>query len=449
MPTYPEILAKMFDLQKFGMKFGLNSMAKILEKLGNPHRGRKFVHVAGTNGKGSTAVMLASILTRAGVDSGLYTSPHLVTFRERIRRGGQMISEADVAKMSEEVWPATDPDSPPTFFEFVTAMALSWFKGQGVEISVIETGLGGRLDSTNLIDPMAAAITNVSLEHVDHLGDTVAKIAFEKAGIIKAGVPLVLGAVNGEALGVIEAKAKEAASGPISLFGRDFKAFLTGSDSSGRPVFDYYGKNLTLKGVRPSLAGPCQVENAAVALALAEVLSSLPGGPEISPEAALGGISEAVWPGRAETFPAGSWPPPEKSAQAPLLLDGAHNPAGAEALAALLREARFQKLHLVLGVMADKDVPAVLAPILPLAGRLYLTRPKYHRAEDPQKLLQRIEASLGRPAAETELFAELPQAIRAASKAASPSDLAVVSGSLFTVGEARAFLTGIDSVESN
>jgi dihydrofolate synthase/folylpolyglutamate synthase len=439
----------MFDLQKFGMKFGLNSMAKILEKLGNPHHGGKFVHVAGTNGKGSTAVMLASILTRAGIDSGLYTSPHLVTFRERIRRGGQMISEADVAKMSEEVWPATDPDSPPTFFEFVTAMALAWFKREGVEISVIETGLGGRLDSTNLIDPMAAAITNVSLEHVDHLGDTVAKIAFEKAGIIKPGVPLVLGAVSGEALEVIEAKAKEVSSGPVSLFGRDFKAFLSGSDSSGRPIFDYYGQKLTLKGVRPSLAGPCQVENASVALALAEVLASIPGGPEISPEAALRGIAETVWPGRAETFPAGSWPAPDKSAKAPLLLDGAHNPAGAQALASLLKEARFDKLHLVLGVMADKDVPAVLAPILPLADLLYLTRPKYHRAEDPHKLLERIEASLGRPAAETKVFAELPQAIRAAAEAASPSDLAVVSGSLFTVGEARAFLTGIDSVESN
>ena len=254
--------------------------------------------------------------------------------------------------------------------------------------------------------------------------------------------------MSNDALRVIEARAKEVKSGPVSLLGRDFKAVVTGTDETGRKIFNYDGPRLSVSGAKPSLAGPCQVENAAVALALIEAISPL-FGDKIDFPAALPALADADWPGRAETFPPGAWPPPGNNAQAPLILDGAHNPAGAGALAKLLADTPHQSLHLVVGVMADKDVPGVLGPILPLAHSLYLTRPAYHRASTPEALLKRVEGAFGPPAARVELFPALPGAIEAAALNAAPGDLVVVSGSLFTVGEARAFLIGAPVVESN
>jgi dihydrofolate synthase/folylpolyglutamate synthase len=446
MPAYPEILARMFELQKFGMKFGLDSMLRILSNLGDPHLGARYVHVAGTNGKGSSAAMLASILNRSGLRAGLYTSPHLVTFRERIQLGGVPISEKSVAALSEEVWAATDPGSPPTFFEFVTAMAILHFRREGADVAVMEAGLGGRLDSTNVITPMAAAVTNVSLEHTEQLGTTVARIAMEKAGIIKAGVPFVGGRITGEALAVIGGRLKALGVADARLLGRDYRAAITGADDLGRPVFDYQGPRWSLAGLKPALAGPYQAENAALALALAERLEEA--GLPVGPESAAPGLASVGWPGRAETFAAGAWPPGGGSA-APLLLDGAHNPGSAAALATLLADRPRERLHMIFGVMADKDVGAVAKPLVPLADRLYLTRPVYRRAADPEVLLERLTAAIGPPPAPTSLHHLLPEAIRAAAREAGPRDLVVICGSLFTVGEARAFLTGEPSVESN
>ncbi|MDR1920426.1 MAG: bifunctional folylpolyglutamate synthase/dihydrofolate synthase, partial [Candidatus Adiutrix sp.] len=196
---YRRELKKMFDLQKFGMKFGLDNMRAILKKLGNPHEGLRFVHLAGTNGKGSVGAMLRSILMETGGRIGFYASPHLATFRERITINGDMINEEETLKLSRRVWSACDPEAPPTFFEFVTAMAFLYFKNSAAELAVIEAGLGGRLDSTNVIKPLLSIITNVSLEHTAQLGDTVAAIAAEKAGIIKPAVPLVAGRLDREA----------------------------------------------------------------------------------------------------------------------------------------------------------------------------------------------------------------------------------------------------------
>lgn len=444
--SYKRELQKMFDLQKFGMKFGLEGMRNILEKLDNPHRKLKLVHLAGTNGKGSVGVMLQSLLSGAGYRVGLYTSPHLVTFRERIRIGPEMISEDKVLALSEKVWAAVSLDFPPTFFEFVTALAFLYFASESLDLAIIETGLGGRLDSTNVIEPLLTAITNVTLEHTDYLGHTVAEIAAEKAGIIKAGVPVAGGRLSPEARAVIEARAKEQGS-PFWLLGRDFKVEPVSQDAQGRLTVNYRRGSAAYDQLALTLAGPHQADNAAVALTLALALTEK--GFNLSEDDLRQGLKKAVWPGRAEIYPAGGWPPEGAGALAPLMLDGAHNPAGAQALAEMLKGLGRRKLHVVVGVMADKDIGGVLGPILAQADRIYLTRPVFSRAASPELLREKIVASLGQPKAPTSLHPGIPQALRAAADEAAEGDLVLLSGSLFTVGECRAYLEGAPEVESN
>ncbi|MDR1297200.1 MAG: bifunctional folylpolyglutamate synthase/dihydrofolate synthase [Deltaproteobacteria bacterium] len=446
MKDYPNIIDRLFELQKFGMKFGLDSMRRILDALGRPERDLKLVHVAGTNGKGSVAAMLREILVGAGYRTGLYTSPHLVTFRERIQIDNVFVGEEQVADLAERVWPATDPASPPTFFEFVTAMALLHFRDEKVDLAVVETGLGGRLDSTNVVAPLVSAVTNVSLEHTEHLGTTIEAIASEKAGIIKEGVPLVAGRISGAALEVMEKQAAKMRVPSFMLLGRDYRADILSTDRRGRPTIAYQGPGWSVKSQPLALAGPHQADNAAMALALAETLAGL--GYKLSPEKAGPALAKVGWPGRAETFEPGAWPP-DHSGLAPLILDGAHNPAGAEALSRLLAAAPRKKLHLVAGVMADKDIGGVLGPVAALADQLYLTRPRYRRAADPGVLLERLTLALGPPKCPAGLYPSIPEALRAAALNAGPEDLVVVSGSLFTAGETRAYLTGAPAVESN
>ena len=444
--SYKSELQKMFDLQKFGMKFGLDGMQNILKNLGDPHLGLKFVHLAGTNGKGSVGVMLKAVLDEAGYRIGFYTSPHLATFRERIKVGADLISEAEVLALSRRVWGACDPESPPTFFEFVTAMAFLYFQEKQVDLAIIEAGLGGRLDSTNVIEPRVSVITNVSLEHTEHLGNTVAEIAAEKAGIIKAGVPLIAGPLIPEALEVVLNAASEKNSQVLAA-GRDFSATIASFDEWGRPTLNFTMGGTSLKDLKLNLAGPHQADNAAAALAGLTVLAEQ--GFTIGEKRIRAGLSRAVWPGRAEIFPAGTWPPEGDKARAPLLLDGAHNPDGARALAGLLSKMKFDRLHLIVGVMADKDISGVLEPVYKKADRLYLSRPVFSRAASPELLLEKIRAAFGEPEVKTTLHPALPGALAAAAGEADAGDLVLLSGSLFTVGEGRAWLTGLGEVESN
>ena len=437
----------MFDLQKFGMKFGLEGMRSILEKLDNPHKKLKMVHLAGTNGKGSVGVMLQSLLSEAGYRVGFYTSPHLITFRERIKIGPEMISEDEVLTLSQKVWAATDPDSPPTFFEFVTALAFLYFASKGLDLAIIETGLGGRLDSTNVIEPLLSAITNVTLEHTDHLGGTVPEIAAEKAGIIKAGVPVAGGRLSPEGREVIEARAKELGS-PFWLLDRDFSVEHVSQDTQGRLTVNYRRRGSAgYDQLALGLAGAHQADNAAVAVTLALALAEK--GFSLSEDQLRQGLKKAVWPGRAETYPAGHWPPEGARASAPLMLDGAHNPAGAQALAEMLKGLDRRRLHVVVGVMADKDIGGVLGPILAQADCIYLTRPVFSRAASPELLREKIVAAFGEPKAPTSLHPGIPQALRAAADEARDGDLVLLTGSLFTVGECRAYLEGAPEVESN
>ena len=446
MISYREELNKLFDLQKFGMKFGLDGLNKMLDKLGNPQEGRKFIHLAGTNGKGSIGSMLQAVFSEAGLKTGLYTSPHLVTFRERIKVGECLISEEEVLSTAGRVWKACDPGSPPTFFEFVTAMAFLHFKDQDVELAIIETGLGGRLDSTNVIDPMLSVISNISLEHMEQLGGTLEMIAGEKAGIIKPGKPVITGETQSPALDVILRKAAELQS-PAFVLGRDFFVEALTYDDFGRPVLNFEMEGRRINNLPLGLAGPHQAQNAALVLAaLAKLADS---GFPVTEEAIRSGMLKAVWPGRAETFPPGRWPRPGSRSAAPLLLDGAHNPAGALALAAMLDKMKFKRLHLIVGVMADKDIGGVLGPLLARADRLYLTRPKFSRAASPELLLEKLTAAFGTLKQVFTLHGTIPEALEAASAEAGAEDLAVLSGSLFTVGETRAYLDGINEVESN
>jgi dihydrofolate synthase/folylpolyglutamate synthase len=445
--TYQEEIQRLFDLQKFGMKFGLENMRTLLKRLGDPQRGLKFVHLAGSNGKGSVGVMLKSGLDEAGYRTGFYTSPHLMTFRERIVVGPNLISEADVLRLLSRVWPEVNQESPPTFFEFVTALAFLYFQEQEVEVAVIEAGLGGRLDSTNVIEPLAAAITNVTLEHTEHLGDTISAIATEKAGVIKPGRPLVTGRLNPEAEAVIARTTAEKNS-PWLALGRDFEAVATGLDKTGRPLFRFTRAGGEVWTDLPlPLAGAHQLDNAALVLALAHLLQDQ--GFKLRSEHFRAGLSRVSWPGRLETWPPATWPPTGVPARAPLLVDGAHNPAGAQALADHLAGIPRQRLHLLVGIMADKDIASVLAPLLPLADRLYLTRPRFSRAASPELLRDRITAALGPPSAYTTLYSDLEEAIQAAASEAGPEDIVVLSGSLFTVGEGLAHLRGLGPVESN
>jgi dihydrofolate synthase/folylpolyglutamate synthase len=327
-------------------------------------------------------------------------------------------------------------------------MAFLYFQDQKPDLAIVEAGLGGRLDSTNVIEPLLTAITNVSLEHTEHLGSTIEEIAFEKAGIIKPGAPLLAGYLSAPALKVIEAKLKETGSTGLFL-GRDFRLLESGQNEAG-PVYAYKGPKFQIEGLSLALEGPHQVDNAALSIALAESLSGL--GYPVKPESVAKGLNDVNWPGRAERIPPGKWPP-DGSGRAPLVLDGAHNPGGALAFSAYLEKARAKNanlnVHLIVGVMADKDVAGVLSPLLPKADRVYLTRTEYDRAATPEDLRERLMAANLDIKAPLDLYPSIPRALAAAAKAAGPLDLVAVSGSLFTVGETLAYLTGQPVVEPN
>ena len=414
--------AWVFDLQKFGIKFGLSSTLNLLDRLKLPYQQGRYLHVAGTNGKGSVAAMLSAILTKAGYPVGLYTSPHLVHFTERFRLGDREISRTRLLKIINQVRAAVADAEPPTFFEFATAMAFLYFFQEGADPIILETGMGGRLDSTNIVQPLVTLITNISLDHQEHLGEGLKAIAAEKAGTIKPGAPLVTGAWQQGVLELLEQRCREVET-PMYLKGRDFEARGVGG---GR--FTYRGLERNLKDLTLNLTGRHQYGNAALALAAAEVLER--SGLTLPEEAIREGLQQTYWPGRLEQI----------SQDPQVMLDGAHNPAAARILAQTLKQTRANgRLILVLGIMADKDLDAILARLLPLAQLVIFTQPQYFRAAAPEVLAARSRSY------NLEVL-QIPQvagAIRRAQDLAGPTDRIVVSGSLYTVGEAKEYFEGI------
>lgn len=413
--TYEETLAHIYGLRRFGIKPGLGRVAALLERLGNPHERLRVVHVAGTNGKGSTAAFLSSILTTGGCRTGLFTSPHLTRFTERIRIDGAEIFESAVSRLAGQVMAAA-PDGA-TFFEIVTAMALLHFAEEQVDIAILEAGMGGGSDATSVASGILSVITPVALDHCEWLGDSPAEIAREKAGIIRAGRPVVLADQPMEVLDVIKDRSK-ALNSPLACFGSDFSA------SWGTDGLDYHGMGRALTGLTPGIGGRYQAVNAATALAAAELLTSV--GYSLADEALRAGISQARWPGRMEYF-AG---PPR------IIFDGAHNPAGALALAESLAGVPRRRLIVVVGVMGDKDVAGILGPLLPLADKVVAVTPAVERGLSSAELAA-LCRRLGVSAADG---GRVPEGLAMARSMAAADDLILVCGSLFTVGEARSAL---------
>ena len=406
--NYCEAIQFLYDLNLFGAKFGLENTFKLAALAGNPQNKLRFIHVAGTNGKGSTCAMLESIYRGAGLRTGLFTSPHLVSFRERLQVNRRLISESDAVRLVAELQPLLKqfPEGQhPTFFEVVTVMALKFFAEQKCDLVIWETGLGGRLDATNIVTPLASIITNIGIEHSEWLGDTYEKIAAEKAGIIKSEVPVITAARRAEGLEVIASVAREK------------RAALTMVDEAQVhcPLLDT---------VELPLHGAHQKLNAATAMATVRVLGNqLP----VSDEVLRRGLLAVDWPGRMQRVTTASGQV--------VLLDGAHNPASAEALrAALLAEFPEARPAVIFGVFRDKDSASMCHSLAPLAGRLLLTPVHSERTEDPARLVTACREA--NPHAPLEVCASLAQAVEKATR----EPFVVVTGSLYLVGEALELL---------
>lgn len=425
-------IAFLYGLQGQGMKLGLATARHLLHALGDPQRDFASVHLAGTNGKGSTAAMIASALQASGYRVGLYTSPHLNHFTERIRIDGAPIPDEAVAPLVAEIreslsrTPLTG-ETMPTFFEFTTAMAFLAFARAAVDVAVVEVGMGGRLDATNLLDPLVAVLTPVDYDHQAFLGSTLGQIAGEKAGILKPRVPAVVGPQAAEAQEVIEQTAR-AVGAPLRQMDREFAVAVREADLAGT-TFDYSGPRWSLPGARVGLAGRHQAINAAMALAALEALNEQ--GVRIDGEAVRRGLAAARWEGRLEVL--GEHPL--------LLLDGAHNPGAARALRQALVELvlpRVRRCHFLLGILGDKDVAGILAELLPLAGQVIVTAPDSPRAMPPE----RLAAEAGRWTDQVAICRTVAEALETAKSLTDPQDALCITGSLYTVGEARAILVG-------
>ena len=406
----------MYSLRRFGIILELDTIKGILNTLGNPQNNFASIHVAGTNGKGSVAAALSSILYQSGYKVGLYTSPHLVRFNERICINNHQISDADVVKSYEAVQQVHHGDRSPTFFEFATAMALYEFGRQGVDWAVIETGMGGRFDATNVIRPAISVITNVSMEHRDYLGNTLARITREKAGIIKRGAPVVTAIKQKQARAVVHRIAVRE-SAPLYILGKNFKARRHRSGA-----FSYYGIENTWHHMHTPLLGHYQVENAALTLAVCELLNQDKA--EISRNNIQDGLLNTRWPGRLEIV-----------CNHPLvILDGAHNLIAARNLAKFLsKHLARRRITLVVGILDDKPYTAMLKSLLPVCSRAIITRAKTDRALTPQRLY----AAAKKIISDVTMTPRVAAAARQAIETAGPDDVICIAGSLYVVGEAK------------
>lgn len=417
LEQYNQALKDLYVLQKIGVKFGLNRTEKILERLGNPHAGLKYVHVGGTNGKGSVVAIVSSILKAHGYKVGSYTSPHLLRFTERFRINWEEISPARVVELYDKVKSVLVPESSPTFFEFVTAMAFLYFREESIDWGVIEVGMGGRLDCTNVITPCVSIITNVGFDHQEFLGTSLAAIAREKAGIIKKGVPVITGAKQPIVQSVIKTTAY-ASRAPLWMLGRDFSIKKNSPQS-----FHYQGKTRSFRDLTLPLIGDHQRENAALALAALEILEER-GLLELNENKVREGLMTTSWPGRVEIL----------SRNPTILLDGAHNPHGAESLKQIIKtNFSYDKLYMVIGMMADKDIRGILRRLLPGAEAVIFTKPRYSRAADPEFLKKMARSYISR----CYVIPDVAQAIEYAKNEAGPNDLICITGSLYFVGEVK------------
>ncbi len=420
--NYEQTLVYLNDLIRSGIKLGLENTTRLLDALGNPQLKVPTVHIAGTNGKGSTAVFTESILRSAGYRTGLYTSPHLLDYRERIQIDRQQISPEQLARTATQVAEVCLRDKiQATFFEVGTAISFLHFYQSGCEWNVIEVGMGGRLDSTNLCRAEVSVITSISLDHESSLGHSPIDIAGEKAGIIKPGGTVIAGNNGKEVCQVIESRAHEAGC-PTAFLGRDFK--VRGRSWSGdSQTFDWIGTKRSFDQLEIPLLGEFQVQNAALAVAAAEQALEVQDSSLIENAVRLG-LKQVHWPGRMEVV----------SRDPVVLLDCAHNPDSVKKLATAVQEHfQYDRCRVILGIMQDKDLPQVAEIIGSFADEVLITRPRMERSADTHNLFKLLQISHK----VIEIIEEIQYALHTAKNRSGPRDLILVTGSVFTVAEAK------------
>jgi len=417
--TDQDSLVYLTGLMKNGIRLDLQPFEHLLAKLKHPQRAFPAVLVGGTNGKGSVASMMTAILTKAGFRVGLYTSPHLVDVRERIRVNGQMISLEEISECISEIRAADDPGV--TYFECLTAAAFIHFCKQHVDLAVLEIGMGGRLDAANVVSPILSIISTVTLEHTNFLGKRLREIAAEKAGIIREKGLCLTAATQKTVRQTLRDRCRERNATLLEL-GRDFRTRERGDGS-----FSYRGKGLKLRNVRTALPGIHQIRNAALAIAAIGELAGC--GYPVTEKNIIDGLASVRWPGRLETV----------RTRPTVILDGAHNPAATAVLCrSLKRFYSWRRLIIVFGVLEDKKYGDMVKRLCSLADEVIITKPKTDRAVSPNVLLPVVRQY----GMKTEVIENPPDALEKAMAAADAADLICVTGSLYLVGEIRGFLTG-------
>ncbi len=413
----------LLSLEKFGMKFGLANIRTLCTALGQPHTKYRSVLIAGTNGKGSVTAMVDCALRAAGVRVGRYTSPHLVRLEERFAIDGEPVATdtlvetiVQLQSVIDRLLAAGSLDAPPTFFEVTTAIAFELFRKAQIEFAVLEVGLGGRLDSTNIVDPVAAAITSIDFDHEQYLGNTLAAIAGEKAGVIRAGIPVVVGPVSPEARDVLQSMC---AAARAEFIDAELGTKTTARTNEGRTTLAVKTPRRDYGRIPLGLRGAHQTTNALVAIRLLEQLEKLL---PVTPDAIVTGLRDVRWPGRLQMV--------EADSGKRVLLDAAHNPAGAWALAQYLKQEFPEPLPFVFGAMKDKDVALMLKTLLPVASSMTMTEPHNARARPAEELATVARGFSPR----CEIVIE-PEPAEALYRAWDRSTLVCVAGSIFLIGD--------------
>lgn len=420
---YGEALSYINDKEKFGSRLGLSSIGKLLEFLGNPQEDLKYIHVAGTNGKGSTSSYLAHCINQAGYRVGLFTSPYLERFNERIQISGQDIGDKDLGRITSQIKEAADRMvesgfEHPTTFEIVTAIAFVYFKEKAPDYVILEVGLGGRYDSTNIISsPLVSVITTIDFDHINELGDTLEKIAYQKAGIIKENALVVSYPQKAEALGVLESVTKEMNG---ELYISPQIEILDKSELGSS--FNYQYKDTQLKDVKISMLGEYQAHNAALAITTLLLLRDR-GLINIKDEHIYQGLAKTKWQGRLEVL----------KRKPSFLIDGAHNLQGINNLAKALKLFNYKNLILGIGILKDKDVDHMIENLVPLADKVVVTEVNMPRKLEAELLAEKVREY------KNQVFIEkdINEAINKAYQIAEEDDLIVFGGSLYLIGEVR------------
>ena len=435
---YEEAMKYLQDLTKFGFNFGLGRINELLRRLGNPHHFLQVIHIGGTNGKGSTLAMVASILQAAGYRTGAFTSPHLHDYTERYTINGKPVPRPRVGELIDRLRPhleqmVAEGFEHPTEFEVSTALAFMYFYEEQVDFLVLEVGLGGAIDSTNVVNPLVAVITNVAMDHTDYLGKTIKEIATVKAGIIKESTPIITAADDPEALEAISQTAQEKQAPLIRVLNSQIplpSSFRQVTYKGGK--FSLAGQYLTVQGLKNTYAnlflpllGRHQLINASTAVAVCEVLAEK--GYAVTPKAIYQGLANTVWPVRLEIFPG-----------APLIvLDGAHNYDGAKAFRQALDDYfPHQEIIMVLGMLGDKERARIVQELAPRARAVIVTKPNSPRAQD----WQNIAGEILHYTKEMHIIETIKEAVEKAFDIARPDEVICFTGSLYMVGEAKRIL---------